>query len=120
MGREGDSINLIMPGNITFGSGRSAIASNFYDVLNSVVVVLKEYDKTLVVVAGHTDSDGSTSLNQTLSEERAQSVSTYLDQQGIKSIRLEPVGFGETRPIASNTTTTGKEQNRRVEITLVP
>ena len=118
--REGDNVNLIMPGNITFGSGRSAIASDFYDVLNSVAVVLKEYDKTLVVVAGHTDSDGSAALNQTLSEERANSVASYLKSQGIKTVRLEPVGFGATQPLVSNSSAANKAQNRRVEITLVP
>lgn len=118
--REGDNVNLIMPGNITFGSGRAAIASDFYDVLNSVAIVLKEYDKTLVVVAGHTDSDGADAANQTLSEERANSVANYLKGQGIKKVRLEPVGFGETQPLVSNTSAANKSQNRRVEITLVP
>ncbi|MAY01257.1 MAG: hypothetical protein CMI08_19020 [Oceanospirillaceae bacterium] len=118
--RVGDKVNLIMPGNITFGSGRNAIASNFYEVLNSVVIVLKEYDKTLVVVSGHTDSDGSASFNQTLSEERAQSVANYLQSQGVNPVRLETIGFGETQPLASNSTAEGKAQNRRVEITLVP
>ncbi|MBT10777.1 MAG: hypothetical protein CMI02_01920 [Oceanospirillaceae bacterium] len=118
--RVGDKVNLIMPGNITFGSGRNAIASDFYEVLNSVAVVLKEYDKTLVVVAGHTDSDGSASYNQSLSEERANAVASYLKSQGINPVRLEPVGFGETQPIASNASAAGKAQNRRVEITLVP
>lgn len=118
--RDGNNINLIMPGNITFGSGRAAIAADFYEVLNSVVVVLKEYDKTLVVVAGHTDSDGAADYNQKLSEERANSVAAYLQNQGVNKIRLDPVGFGETQPIASNTTAEGKAMNRRVEITLMP
>ncbi len=118
--RVGDNINLIMPGNITFATARSEIAADFYPVLNSVAVVLEEYDKTLVVVAGHTDSDGAASYNQGLSEQRAQSVSRYLQSQGVAAVRLEPVGFGETQPIASNATAAGKQQNRRVEITLVP
>ncbi|GGY48987.1 OmpA family lipoprotein [Bacterioplanes sanyensis] len=118
--RDGDNVNLIMPGNITFASGSSAVASSFYEVLNSVALVIKEYDRTLVVVAGHTDSVGSESTNQRLSEQRAQSVSAYLKSRGIKSVRLETVGFGERSPIASNATAAGKEQNRRVEITLVP
>ena len=118
--RVGDNINLIMPGNITFSSGRAAIASDFYDVLNSVVVVLKEYDSTLVVVSGHTDSDGSEGFNQALSEQRARSVSNYLQSQGINSVRLDAVGFGESQPVATNSTAAGKELNRRVEITLLP
>jgi len=118
--RVGNNVNLIMPGNITFGSGRAAIASDFYEVLDSVAIVLKEYDKTLVVVAGHTDSDGAASYNQTLSEERANSVSGYLKSQGVNKIRLEPVGFGETQPLVANTSVANKAQNRRVEITLLP
>ncbi len=118
--RVGDNVNLIMPGNITFSQGRSAIAADFYEVLKSVVLVLKEYDKTLIVVAGHTDSDGAASYNQTLSVERANSVASYLKTQGINSVRLEPVGFGETQPIASNANAAGKQKNRRVEITLLP
>jgi len=72
------------------------------------------------VVAGHTDSDGSSEYNQTLSIQRADSVSNYLQGQGINPIRLEPTGFGESQPIASNNTAEGKQLNRRVEITLLP
>lgn len=118
--RVGDNINLIMPGNITFATARSEIASQFYPVLDSVGLVLKEYDKTLVVVGGHTDSDGSDSFNQGLSEQRARSVSAYLQTKGINPVRLESVGFGERQPIANNNTQEGKQLNRRVEITLLP
>jgi len=109
-----------MPGNVTFNTGKSTIASSFYEVLDSVVLVLKEFDKTAVVVAGHTDSDGSESYNQNLSELRARTVSDYLARGGVSSVRLESVGFGELYPIASNTSAAGKEQNRRVEISLLP
>ncbi len=118
--RVGNNINLIMPGNITFLTDRSDIATDFYPVLDSVSLVLKEYDRTLVVVAGHTDSDGSESYNQKLSELRAHSVSKHLANKGINAVRLETVGFGETQPIASNATAQGKQANRRVEITLLP
>jgi len=118
--RVGDNINLIMPGNITFATDRADVATDFYPVLDSVVLVLKEYNKTLVVVAGHTDSDGSESYNKNLSELRAHAVSDYLAQKGILPVRLETVGFGESQPVASNSTPEGKQQNRRVEITLLP
>jgi len=118
--REGDNINLIMPGNITFSSGKAEIDQSFLSVLDSVVLVLKEFDKTLIVVAGHTDSSGSNALNQSLSERRAQSVSSNLKTAGIISERIEVIGFGETQPVASNKTQAGKELNRRVEITLLP
>jgi len=118
--REGNNINLIMPGNITFSSGNSSIDQSFLSVLDSVVLVLQEFNKTLIVVAGHTDSTGSDALNQNLSERRAQSVSTYLNTAGVIAERLETVGFGETQPVGSNKTESGKELNRRVEITLLP
>lgn len=118
--REGNNINLIMPGNITFATASSDIKSNFYPVLDSVALVLAEYDQTIVVVGGHTDSDGSADYNQKLSLQRANSVSAYLGSQGVDAIRLDAVGFGETQPIASNKTKEGKQLNRRVEITLLP
>ena len=81
--RVGDNINLIMPGNITFATNSADINSSFYPVLDSVALVLTEFDKTVVVVAGHTDSDGSDALNETLSRNRASSVSNYLISQKI-------------------------------------
>jgi outer membrane protein OmpA-like peptidoglycan-associated protein len=118
--RVGDNINLIMPGNITFASNSANINANFFSVLDSVALVIAEYDKTLVVVAGHTDSDGSESFNQNLSQRRAASVSEYLISQKVLPLRLETVGFGEAEPVASNMTAEGKQLNRRVEMTLLP
>lgn len=118
--REGNNINLIMPGNITFSSGHATIDQSFLPVLDSVVLVLNEFDKTLIVVSGHTDSSGSKAFNQSLSERRAQSVSTHLNTAGIINDRIEIIGFGEDQPVASNKTDAGKELNRRVEVTLLP
>lgn len=118
--RVGNNINLIMPGNITFATAQSDIASSFYPVLDSVALVLEEYNKTLVVVAGHTDSDGSAEYNQSLSQRRADAVAGYLQSRKINPVRLERVGFGERQPVASNATAAGKQENRRVEITLLP
>lgn len=118
--REGNNINLIMPGNITFSSGNADINQDFFSVLDSVVLVLNEFNKTLIVVSGHTDSTGSKKFNQTLSEHRAESVSSYLNTSGVMSERIETIGFGENQPVASNETEAGKKLNRRVEITLLP
>lgn len=118
--RSGDNINLIMPGNITFSTARADIASDFYPILDSVALVIKEYNKTIVVVSGHTDSDGSASYNQSLSLQRAKAVSSYLESRDVASVRLETIGFGEDQPVATNATPEGKQENRRVEITLVP
>jgi outer membrane protein OmpA-like peptidoglycan-associated protein len=73
-----------------------------------------------VEVAGHTDSSGSDQYNLSLSERRAQSVSGYLSSHGVKGQRLIPIGAGEGHPVASNDTETGRAQNRRVELTIVP
>lgn len=118
--RNGDNIVLNMPGNITFQTDSSDINSSFYNVLNSVALVLKEFDKTVVEVAGHADSTGKADYNMQLSQRRAGSVSSYLAAQGIDQQRLITVGYGSTRPIASNDTAAGRAQNRRVEITLQP
>ena len=118
--RDGNKINLIMPGNITFATNSSNINTSFTRVLNSVALVLEEYNKTLIVVSGHTDSIGSVHDNQRLSEDRAGSVANYLRGQKIISDRLEIVGFGEGQPVANNQTAQGRELNRRVEITLLP
>lgn len=118
--RVGNDIILNMPGNITFASGSADINASFYEVLNSVGLVLEEYDKSLVDVYGHTDSDGSAEFNQQLSERRAQSVAAYLQSRGILRDRFFIKGFGESQPIASNATEAGKAQNRRVEIRIAP
>ena len=118
--RQGDDIILNMPGNITFQTGSANLNGNFYKVLNSVTLVLKEYDKTLCSVEGHTDNVGKTEYNQKLSEDRASSVATYLGSQGIPPNRLMAIGYGETKPVAGNDTDAGRQQNRRVEIHLEP
>lgn len=118
--REGNNLYLIMPGNITFATGRAEIRSDFYEVLNSVGLVLKEFNQTAIRVTGHTDSTGSASLNQTLSEQRAGSVSSYLISQGVASNRVQSYGEGPRYPIASNDTDSGRQANRRVELELIP
>jgi len=118
--RMGDNITLNMPGNITFASDSAELNPSFYNVLNSVNIVLKQYEKTLVEVAGHTDSTGASEYNQKLSERRANSVAQYLEGQGLRSDRVITVGAGETHPVATNDTAEGRQANRRVELTLTP
>lgn len=118
--RMGDNITLNMPGNITFAVDSSDISSGFYEILNSVALVLNEFDKTMVEVAGHTDSTGAADYNQALSERRANSVAAYLRSQKVLGERLLIVGAGENYPVASNDTSAGRRLNRRVEITIVP
>ncbi|HTU67893.1 MAG TPA: OmpA family protein [Steroidobacteraceae bacterium] len=118
--RNGNDLTLNMPGNITFRSASADLNSSFYSVLDSVGIVLKEFDKTLIDVEGHTDSDGSDSYNQQLSLNRANSVGLYLQSHGVNGQRIVTFGAGEARPIASNATPDGKQQNRRVELKLQP
>ena len=72
------------------------------------------------MVSGHTDSTGSADYNLNLSRLRAQSVAAYLEGQGVKASRFEVIGMGASNPIASNDTASGREQNRRVEIKIIP
>ena len=118
--RIGDNITLNMPGNITFATNSADLNANFYEVLNSVSLVVNEYNQTVIEVAGHTDSTGSDSYNQQLSERRASAVAAYLGTRNVRTDRIITVGMGEGRPVASNDTDTGRQQNRRVELTLVP
>jgi outer membrane protein OmpA-like peptidoglycan-associated protein len=118
--RQGDNITLDMPSNVTFAFDSSNLNSQFYTVLDKVADTLKEYDKTVVEVAGHTDSVGSDAYNQTLSEKRANSVADYLSGHGMQRTRMVTIGAGEGHPVASNDTEEGRAQNRRVEITIVP
>jgi outer membrane protein OmpA-like peptidoglycan-associated protein len=96
--RSGDNLILNMPGNVTFKTASADLNSNFYKVLDSVALVLKEFDKTLIDVEGHTDSDGSDEYNQQLSMQRATSVGAYLQSHGVNSQRVVGAGRGRNPP----------------------
>ena len=118
--RNSENITLDIPGGITFAVDSSQVNANFKPVLDKVAATLLEFDQTLIEVAGHTDSTGSESYNQSLSERRASSVAAYLSSKGVPMRRMVTVGGGELHPVASNDTEAGREQNRRVEVTIVP
>lgn len=118
--RVGNNIVLNMPSNITFDTDQDAIKPQFFSVLSSVSLVLKKFNRTLVDIYGHTDSDGSEEYNFNLSQRRAGSVASFLGSQGVDSRRFVIRGYGESRPIASNATAAGKSANRRVEIQITP
>lgn len=118
--RVGDQIALTMPSGITFDVNSAAIKGDFYGPLNEVSTTLIEYPKTAVDVVGHASSDGDDSYNQSLSERRANSVSSYLINSGVQSVRLNAFGMGENQPVADNSTAEGRAANRRVEILLTP
>lgn len=112
------NIDLVMPGNITFAHDSTNINSSFYNTLNKLAQTMNQYDKTTVLVMGHTDSTGNPSYNQGLSERRAQAVANYLTQRGVSNYRIQTRGYGQNQPIANNSTEQGRLQNRRVEIKL--
>jgi outer membrane protein OmpA-like peptidoglycan-associated protein len=118
--RIGDNITLNMPGNVTFATDSSDLNPAFFSVLKSVSKVAREFDQTVIEVAGHTDSTGADAYNQTLSERRASTVSAYLQARSISAQRMITIGMGESMPVADNTSENGRQANRRVEITLVP
>nr|WP_314090804.1 OmpA family protein [uncultured Shinella sp.] len=118
--RVGDRIVLNMPSNVTFATDRDQVIPPFYPTLDSVAIVLRKFDKTLIDVDGHTDSVGNAGYNMDLSNRRANSVANYLASRGVDPRRMSAMGYGLERPIASNATEMGRAQNRRVEIAISP
>ncbi len=118
--RIGNNITLNMPGNITFATNSADLNAGFFQVLNSVGLVVNEFNQTVIEVAGHTDNTGGDQYNQQLSERRAGAVAAYLGTRSVRSDRVITVGMGEARPVATNETEAGRQSNRRVELTLVP
>jgi outer membrane protein OmpA-like peptidoglycan-associated protein len=118
--RVGDNITLNVPATVTFATDSAILNPVFHGVLDSIGLVLKEYEKTIVEVAGHTDDTGSDPYNQSLSERRAGAIAQYLQGRGVNAQRLVTIGVGESRPVASNATPEGRQRNRRVELTLAP
>lgn len=118
--RDGNNIILNMPNSVTFDTNSSSLKPMGANTLVSVALVLKEYEKTAVNVVGHTDSTGSSATNMNLSRQRADSVASTLITQGVSANRIYTQGVGPNYPIASNSTESGRAQNRRVEVTLSP
>lgn len=118
--RQGDELLLNMPSGITFDTDSYAIKPEFRSTLDRIAETLASYNQTYVDVYGHTDLVGSDAYNLTLSKNRAESVAGYLATHGVARARIGTQGFGESQPVASNDTEAGRQQNRRVEIKLVP
>jgi outer membrane protein OmpA-like peptidoglycan-associated protein len=118
--RDGDTIRLNAPDSITFDTNRADVKPQFGPVLDRIAASIGQYPNTVVRVEGHTDSTGSAAYNQTLSENRARSVASYLIQRGISPARITTLGYGFSRPIADNATRYGRAQNRRVEVLIIP
>ena len=104
---------------VHFASGKWLVLPDSFNLLNQVVAVLNDYPKMRISIEGHTDNVGTEAFNMRLSTKRAEAVRAYLVQKGIAPDRLESVGYGPTRPIASNRTAMGRGQNRRTEFRIV-
>lgn len=117
---EGEALKITFDSGILFATNSSTVSDASKSALRNFASSLKENPDTDVQIVGHTDNTGSVDLNQNLSEKRAQSVYTYLNQQGINMNRMVFEGKGLHEPIADNSTATGRAQNRRVEIFILP
>ncbi|MGA7837788.1 MAG: OmpA family protein [Ignavibacteriaceae bacterium] len=116
--RVGEGIKITFDSGILFASNSSTLEYQAKSNIDKLAVILNKYPDTNILVTGHTDSDGSDQFNQTLSEQRARSVSNYALSRNVSSSRLSTYGLGEKEPVASNETDYGKSQNRRVEIAI--
>lgn len=116
----GQAILVNLPDGVTFDVGSATLKPAFRDTLNNVADSLIKYPNSIIDVYGHTDSTGSDAFNQSLSERRAQTVANYLISRGVSQARIRWQGFGETMPVADNSTDAGRSRNRRVEIKIIP
>jgi outer membrane protein OmpA-like peptidoglycan-associated protein len=112
--RVGEGIVVEFNEKILFGYDRSDLSASAEDNLDKLINILKEYKDTNIEIQGHTDSKGTDSYNQGLSERRAAAVASYLRNRGVPSSRITTRGYGETAPVAGNDSESGRSQNRRV------
>ena len=115
-----DTLKLSVNSEVSFDFGKDSLKPAFYPTLDKLAEVLRKYDRTVVHVVGHTDSVGSNSFNQALSERRAQSVGSYLTSHGVPYDKLRTEGRGELEPRDTNESEAGRQLNRRVEIFVKP
>jgi outer membrane protein OmpA-like peptidoglycan-associated protein len=118
--RSGERLIVAIPNTILFDFDSYELRYEARRDLDQVVDILIRYPETNITVAGHTDSIGDANYNQRLSEYRAQSVANYLISRGVQPYRISSVGYGEMRPIASNSSEAGRQRNRRVELEIIP
>jgi outer membrane protein OmpA-like peptidoglycan-associated protein len=118
--RNADLLAVTFKSDVLFDTNSAALKAGSYDEMNRVAQVLNQYPQTTILIAGHTDSTGSETYNQQLSERRAAAVRNALSGQGVNPARMSAIGYGESKSIADNNTESGRQVNRRVEITIAP
>lgn len=116
--RVGEGIQLTMEAGILFQTNQASLQTQAKQNIQKIAEVLKGYPDTDIMIAGHTDSDGTEGYNQKLSERRAQAVADYLKSLNVSGARLKTIGYGESQPVQSNDTAAGKQANRRVEVAI--
>jgi outer membrane protein OmpA-like peptidoglycan-associated protein len=115
-----DVVRVTMTNQTAFETNSASIKSGFHSTMDKLADVVVRYNKTSLTVVGHTDDVGTNQYNQKLSEQRALSVAQYLEGKRVNAMRLAISGKGETQPVESNATETGRQANRRVEIYVEP
>ncbi len=118
--RSGDVIHVSIAGEAAFDSDRSALRPGMKEALSPLVSILVEYNKTQVLIGGHTDDSGPAAYNQKLSEQRAFTLASTLIEAGVEPGRIAATGFGESLPLHPNVSEASRSQNRRLELRLVP
>ena len=117
--RVGEGIKITFDSGIMFAVDKYDLQPAAQTNLSKLSTILNKYEDTNILIEGHTDSDGTEDHNQTLSERRAASVAHYLSAQSVASGRMNTVGYGELQPVADNSTSSGKQANRRVEVAIM-
>ena len=118
--REGELLAITLKGDVTFDLDSDMVRPGLYNELDRIAQIMIKYPETSILVEGHTDSTGSETYNQQLSERRATNVKNLLVQRGVQDFRVNIIGYGESRPVATNATPEGRQMNRRVEIRINP
>ena len=118
--REGELLAITLKGDVSFDLDSDVVRPGLYTELDRIAQIMIKYPQTAILVEGHTDSTGSETYNQQLSERRASSVKNLLVQRGVQEFRVNILGYGESRPVATNATPEGRQLNRRVEIRINP
>jgi outer membrane protein OmpA-like peptidoglycan-associated protein len=118
--REGDLLAITLKGDFSFDLDSDVVRPGLYTELDRISQIMINYPQTSILVEGHTDGTGSEAYNQRLSERRATSVKNLLISRGVQEYRINTIGYGKSRPVATNATPEGRQMNRRVEIRINP
>ncbi len=116
--RVGEGIKITFDSGILFETNKSELQPQAKENIGKLATILNKYPDTNILVEGHTDSTGTAEYNQKLSERRAEAVANHAKGLGVAGPRFTSIGYGETQPVASNATASGRAQNRRVEIAI--